>query len=155
MRLVWILQQFYKTAQRFAWTYMESFHKEEKMDNADLVVEHLTAEESSRGHRRIRHAGTFTLRTAKHTHVSCVNVFSEASQHVPWVPPHLCGCGWRRGCWGQSPPSSPRCEDGTSAQSGHALPSQPLSEPKHWAEQLGGSGPAGCSNANKEWFSVS
>lgn len=50
------------------------------------------------------------------------------------------GHGWGRG-WGQSPPSSPQYEDGTSAQSDHAQQNPFLAEPQHEAEQLGGSGP--------------
>ncbi|KAK9535078.1 hypothetical protein VZT92_007481 [Zoarces viviparus] len=50
---------------------------------------------------------------------------------------------------GQSPPSSPQCEDGISAQRGHGQESPSLAEPQHWAEQLGGSGPTGYSKTDK------
>ncbi|TNN68906.1 hypothetical protein EYF80_020941 [Liparis tanakae] len=46
-----------------------------------------------RGQQWARHPGTITLRAAKPVLVSCLNVASNASQRVPWVPPHLCSHG--------------------------------------------------------------
>lgn len=64
--------------------------------------------------------------------VSCVNVASDASQHVPL------GASSPLWLWvGQRPSSSPRCGDGSSAQSGKTQPSSSLAEAQHWAEQPG------------------